>query len=136
MTHEHADGHWQIVTVTVEDDDRENPAWDDVRAAIQSLDASQRRSSVVIEAADESLMLIGGGMRRLHVQITYPPGTQPEILVLVDPSRGAEPEGLIVDGIETPLPARLIVDEATALRAALGFFENGVVDPALTWEER
>jgi hypothetical protein len=125
---------WQITSVAVETDGVENPTWDHVRIAIQSLDASQRRSTLMIEAADGTVLLVGGGHGRLTVQLTYPRGAVPEILMLADPSRGTGLEHLTVAGIETPLRARLIVDEAKALQAARMFCEDGVADPELTWE--
>lgn len=133
MAHQRAGKDWQITRVEVGADDRRNPTWSEVRSAIGSLDAG-RRSDLVIEAADGSLLVIGGGRGRFHVQFTYPRGAEPEILSLANPSRGTELEDLIVGGVGTPLPARLIVDEVKASQAARRFYEDGVADPALTWE--
>jgi hypothetical protein len=80
-------------------------------------------------------MLIGGGNGRYHVQITYPSGTEPESLTLSDETRGHQDEELILDGIETPLPARLIVDVELALEAASVFYLRGEADRSLTWED-
>jgi hypothetical protein len=89
---------------------------------------------MVIEAANGSLLVIGGGQGRFHVQLTYPRGTEPSNLLLTDPSRSRDTEELIVGGVTTPLPARFIVEEARALQAAWRFFQDGTADPQLAWE--
>ncbi len=133
LTHDSTGIIWSITLVECEGYTRDNPTWIEVRAALQSMDAG-RRSELVVEAADGSLLVVGGGNGRFHIQITYPRGTIPEILLLVDPSRGTGPEELIVGGVKTALPSQFIVDEAKALQAASRFFENGSADQGLIWE--
>jgi hypothetical protein len=89
---------------------------------------------MLIEAADGSLLVVGGGQGRFHVQVTLLPTSEPCNLLLSDPPRGAETEELIVGGVSTPLPARLIVDEEKALQAARTFYETGRAAPDLAWE--
>ena len=88
---------------------------------------------MVIEAANGSLLLIGGGQGRFHVQLTYPRGTEPCNLLLTDPSRSSDTAELIVGGVSTPLPARLIVEEVR-MQAARRFVQDGTADPQLAWE--
>jgi Immunity protein Imm1 len=142
MASRRADGEWRIIRVEASTYDQRNrasrsrhscPTWDQVQVVLQSLNAG-RRSDMVIEAANGSLLVIGGGQGRFHVQLTYPRGTEPPNLLLNNPSAGSETEELIVGGVSTPLPARLIVDEATALQAARRFFQDGAADPQLAWE--
>ena len=89
---------------------------------------------MVIEAANGSLLVIGGGRGRFHVQLTYPRGAEPCNLLLTNPSRSSDTEELIVGGVSTPLPAQLIVEEARTLRAARRFFQDGTADPQFAWE--
>jgi hypothetical protein len=136
------DGEWCIIRVEVTTYDRRNrairsadscPTWEQVQAIIQSLDA-RRRSDMVVEAANGSLLVIGGGQGRFHVQLTYPRGSEPYNLLLTDPSRSRDTEELIVGGVSTPLPARWVVEEARMLQAARRFFQDGTADPQLAWE--
>ena len=135
-------GEWRIVRVEASTYDRRNrairsghscPTWDQVQVVIQSLDAG-RQSDMVIESANGSLLAIGGGRGRFHVQLTYPRANEPSNLLLTNPSAGSGTEELIVGGVSTPLSARLIVDEGKALQAARRFFEDGATDPQLAWE--
>ena len=48
-----------------------HPTWDQVQDAIRSLDGG-RCSEMVIEASNASLLIIGGGQGRFHVQLTNP----------------------------------------------------------------
>jgi hypothetical protein len=89
---------------------------------------------MVLEAANGSLLVIGGGQGCFHVQLTFPRGSEPCNLLLSDPSRGTEIVELIIGGVSTPLPARLIVDEEKALQSAFIFFKDGTADPRLVWE--
>ena len=125
---------WRITRVEVTTYDRRNravrnghsrPTWDQVQAAILSLNAG-RRSEMVIEAANGSLLVIGGGQGRFHVQLTYPRGSEPCNRLLTDPSRKNDTEELIVGGVTTPLPARLIVDQAKARSAVFDILTSGV----------
>jgi Immunity protein Imm1 len=136
------DGEWCIIRVEASTYDRRNrairsghscPTWEQVQAVIQSLDAG-RRSDMSIEASNGSLLVIGGGQGRFHVQLTYTRGTEPSNLLLTDASRSSDTEELIVGGVSTDLPARLIVEEARALQAARRFFQDGMADPQLAWE--
>src|SRR4051794_6152736 len=107
MARRRVDGECQIVRVEVSTYDRRNrairtghsrPTWDQVQAAIGSLNAG-RRSDMVIEAASGALLLVGGGEGRSHVQLTYPRGTEPSHQLLADPSAGGDTEELIVGGV-------------------------------------
>jgi hypothetical protein len=114
-----AESGWRIAAVEVTTYDRrnravrrrlENPSWDQVRNAILSLDAG-RQSDMVIEAADGSLLPIGGGCGRYHACIVYPKGSPRHSMMLADPSGGEAAKELIVGGVTTPLPGRLVVTE-------------------------
>jgi hypothetical protein len=90
---------------------------------------------MAIVAADGSCMAIGGGLGRFTVATQC--GRESEAVVpasLIDPTRGDDTEEIIVGGCATPLPARFIIDEEKALRAARRFYQDGGLDPSLEWE--
>jgi hypothetical protein len=138
-----SEDRWRITVVEASSYDKHNranrhpvhrPSWTQVRATILSLDAD-RRSDMFIEAADGSCMVLGGGLGRFTVATQC--GKESLAVVpasLVDSTRGDEEEEIIIGGCLTPLPARYIVDEEKALRAARRFYQDGVLEPSLEWE--
>jgi hypothetical protein len=112
----------------------ENPTWEQVRAAILNLD-NARRSDMAIIAADDSCMVIGGGLGRFTVATQC--GGESQAVVpasLINNARGDDTEEIIVGGCLTPLPAQYIVDEEKTLKAAQRFYLDGSLEPTLEWE--
>jgi hypothetical protein len=134
---------WRIATVEVSNYDHRNranrdaiedPTWEQVQAAILSLNAAGR-SDLAIVAADGSCMAIGGGLGWFTVATQC--GRESQSVVpasLTDSTRGDDEVEIIVGGCATPLPARYVVDQEKTLRAARRFYQDGGLEPSLEWE--
>jgi hypothetical protein len=114
----------------------ENPDWDAVREAILSLDGN-RRSDMVLEAANGDVMCIGGGQGR-YVVSTQPHSTSETGIaaILVNPLFDDDVfcGDVIVGGVETDLSEHFVVGLSAVLQAAKRFFDDGTLEPSLEWE--
>ena len=106
------------------------PAWEDLERAITSLDGG-KRSSLAFSTDNGAVLAVGGGNGQYHVSITLPSGDTP---VVVTDTQDASECTIIIGGVRTPLPARMIVRLPAALEAARFFYHNGGQSPNVSWE--
>ena len=132
---QHAAEGWRVTAVdSSRYDDRNraihhrlpDPAWEQVRAAIASLDGG-RQSDLSIEAANGNVMCVGGGQGRYTVATQTGRHSRAGVAAtLINPFGGEAIEGgVVVGGCQTDLPERYVVDLGMVLRAAERFFRDG-----------
>ena len=112
-----------------------NPTWEQVRAAIESLDGG-RQSDLSVEAGNGNMICIGGGAGRYTVATQTGEHSKTGVAAtLVNLAGGDAVEGgVVVGGCQTELPERYVVDLGLVLRAAERFFHDGELEPSLEWE--
>jgi hypothetical protein len=111
----------------------DNPAWEDIVAAIDALDSDSH--TLVMLAIDEDNWLgIGGGDAEGHYFVTI---TEAETtyFVAITPHAPDSSVWLVVGGQGVDYPAKQCVDKATALLAARTYWTDGSRDPEVVWEE-
>ncbi len=108
-----------------------SPALDDVRQAVESLDAKNRTIVSLCGSDGRSSLTIGGGNGSYVVYMSV---GEDEFWNLVNRDRGFGIFMLNAGGQEGDFPERQILDLAAALRAATTFFETGGRDNSLCWE--
>jgi hypothetical protein len=130
---------WAIMQASISTYDRQNrrvdevvknPTWDQCRAFIDRLDGSQR-TATSIEGPNGYVITIGVGPDRFYVS-TIGEDMGPYDLLGPDPSE--EPATVILGGVETNLPRRLLTTRAQALQAGEYFYHHGKPDPELNWQ--
>lgn len=104
--------------------------WAKIKSAIEELDAKQK-TLMTIEADGETHMAVGGGLGKYVVYATF---DNVSFYNLVDPSKSHDLETLVVGGQTGVYPARMCVDQQTALKAAKTFTESGKLEQSVTWE--
>jgi hypothetical protein len=104
--------------------------WAQIETAIRELDG-QNKTLVTLEADNESHMVIGGGVSKYIVYLTF----DNDIFdYLFDPSQPDREEILVVGGQAGIYHARLCVPIEMALKAAQAFAEFGIMEKSLLWK--
>ena len=102
----------------------------DVEAAVRSLDGATH-SLVVVELPSGKTLTVGGGPDRFVAEAADGTGKQ---WCVVDPRAPDATVDVIIGAERVPTAARLCVDRATALDAALTFaLEGGARSSRLAW---
>ena len=110
---------------------KDNATWAEIFDALVALDA-RRRTQVLVEKEDSSVISVGGGGGRYNVFI----GTHDDrFLTLLNSSRPDGIDQLVVGGQQGEYPAKTIVDFDTTARAVKVFFELGLPDAGSDWQE-
>jgi len=121
--------HWS--GVQNDEEAIESPSVNDLFRLIKVLNAKDR-TLLCLGGQHGSYMAIGGGNRQYVVYIS---DSNQQLWNLI--AEGAEAklaETLIVGGQDGDYPARQIVGEEIATKAAESFFLKGERDPSLQWE--
>lgn len=108
----------------------ESPTETDVMQSIEALDA-ETKTMLTLVRKDASIS-VGGGRGRYVVFVAV--GDDEQFWNLLADSAKTGAVLINIGGQEGDYPARQVVDEEQATRAALCFLESGRRDPALTWE--
>ena len=107
-----------------------NPSWDQVKSAIDRLDADTQ-TAVAIEVSEESQMLIGGGDGKFLVSCCV---SEDEWLALVDNRADSTQKiHLRACGQVGCYPLNEICDYSSTIKAARWYFEHSTLDPSLDW---
>jgi hypothetical protein len=120
--------HWH--GVTCDEICIESPQDADVTRSIEALDAASR-TALTLDRAEASIS-VGGGQGRYVVFVTV--GDDEEFWNLLSEADATGVVMINIGGQEGDFPARQVVDQEKATRAALCFLESGRRDPTLTWE--
>ena len=113
--------------------DVDQPGWEAVDAAVRALDNACRNDLYLTpqKADPETYLCIGGGAGRYIVTGSI---RNEEFPTVIDPSKAAEPEEvLVVGGQSGCFPGNWAVDLDTALRAARSFHATGEFAGEVTW---
>ena len=111
------------------------PTWDQVLAAIRMLDG-QGRTTVVLECSAEDYMTVAGGNKRFLCEIykEFKPGDFRFWTLCDSGSESDEPTKMMV-GAEIFVPRRNCVPLQAAEQAAQTYYERGIADDALLWQD-
>ena len=105
--------------------------WRQIETAIADLDA-QQKTLVLLETDGETHMVVGSGLGRYVVYITF---DNENFHYLIDPSKTEVESTLVVSGQEGCYPSKLCVDLTTTLKAAKTFAEFGILEKSVVWEK-
>jgi hypothetical protein len=110
----------------------DNPSWDDVKKAIQRLDA-KTYTIVTIQGPGEQHLAVGGGAGRYVVYATF---DNFAFWNLLNAAVGDGMALLNAGGQEGDYPVGQIVDLTQAQTAARAFFIGLQLEPSLRWEKQ
>jgi hypothetical protein len=108
------------------------PSRREVEQAVEDLDGVELNDLYLRTADPQTFMGIGGGGGRYMVTICESGQRIAQLINSDDPSD--VPEHIMCGGQQTTFPRRHLVDQQTALTAAVHFLTDAAADPALTWE--
>ena len=95
----------------------------------------REQSEVTLERGDGTSLIVGGGTHGRYV-VSYFLNEDGDSLTLQNPDGDADrTEQIVVGGQAGDFSEKILVDRATALRAAIAYAATGAADPGLPWSE-
>ena len=111
---------------------KKQPTADNVESLINSLTGADPGTVVLTVANRHVLTIIGDSEQGFVVRISSSMASK-QLFALAPPDRQSGTVVLVVGQQRDEYPRRIIVDKATALRAARGFWQRGLPDEYVNW---
>jgi hypothetical protein len=111
---------------------KRQPTLDNVQSLINSLTGSDPGTVVLTVANRHVLTIIGDSEQGFVVRISSSMASK-QLFALAPPEQQSGIVVLVVGNQRDEYPRRIVVDRATALRAARGFWQRGLPDEYVNW---
>jgi hypothetical protein len=111
---------------------KKQPTLDNVQSLINSLTGTDPGTVVLTVANRHVLTIIGDSEQGFVVRISSSMATK-QLFALAPPDQQSGTVVLVVGNQRDEYPRRIVVDRATALRAARGFWQRGLPDEYVNW---
>ena len=111
---------------------KKQPTVDNVESLVNSLTAADPGTIVLTVANRNVLTIIGDSEQGFVVRISSATTTK-QLYALAAPDNQSGTVVLVVGNHREEYPRRIVVDRATALRAARGFWQRGLADEYVNW---
>jgi hypothetical protein len=111
---------------------KKQPTADNVESLINSLTGSDPGTVVLTVANRHVLTIIGDSEQGFVVRISSMMASK-QLFALAPPDQQSGTVVLVVGNQREEYPRRILVDKATALRAARGFWQRGLPDEYVNW---
>jgi len=111
---------------------KKQPTADNVESLINSLTGSDPGTVVLTVANRHVLTIIGDSEQGFVVRISSMMASK-QLFALAPPDQQSGTVVLAVGNQREEYPRRILVDKATALRAARGFWQRGLPDEYVNW---
>jgi hypothetical protein len=111
---------------------KKQPTADNVESLINSLTGSDPGTVVLTVANRHLLTIIGDSEQGFVVRISSMMASK-QLFALAPPDQQSGTVVLVVGNQREEYPRRILVDKATALRAARGFWQRGLPDEYVNW---
>lgn len=111
---------------------KKQPTADNVESLINSLTGTDPGTVVLTVANRHVLTIIGDSEQGFVVRISSSMATK-QLFALAPPDQQSGTVVLAVGNQRDEYPRRIVVDRATALRAARGFWQRGLPDEYVNW---
>ncbi|MFL6604009.1 MAG: Imm1 family immunity protein [Steroidobacteraceae bacterium] len=111
---------------------KKQPTADNVESLINSLTGTDPGTVVLTVANRHVLTIIGDSEQGFVVRISSMMASK-QLFALAPPDQQSGTVVLVVGNQREEYPRRILVDRATALRAARGFWQRGLPDEYVNW---
>jgi hypothetical protein len=111
---------------------KKQPTADNVESLINSLTGSDPGTVVLTVANRHVLTIIGDSEQGFVVRISSMMASK-QLFALAPPDQQSGTVVLVIGKQREEYPRRILVDKATALRAARGFWQRGLPDEYVNW---
>jgi Immunity protein Imm1 len=111
---------------------KRQPTLDNVESLINSLTGADPGTVVLTVANRHVLTIIGDSEQGFVVRISSSMAGK-QLFALAPPDQQSGTVVLVVGNQRDEYPRRIVVDRATALRAARGFWQRGLPDEYVNW---
>ena len=111
---------------------KRQPTADNVESLVNSLTGSDPGTVVLTVANRHVLTIIGDSEQGFVVRISSSMASK-QLFALAPPDQQSGTVVLVVGNQRDEYPRRIVVDRATALRAARGFWQRGLPDEYVNW---
>jgi hypothetical protein len=111
---------------------KRQPTLDNVQSLINSLTGTDPGTVVLTVANRHVLTVIGDSEQGFVVRISSSMASK-QLFALAPPDQQGGTVVLVVGNQRDEYPRRIVVDRATALRAARGFWQRGLPDEYVNW---
>jgi hypothetical protein len=111
---------------------KKQPTLDNVESLINSLTGTDPGTIVLTVANRHVLTIIGDSEQGFVVRISSMMASK-QLFALAPPDQQSGIVVLVVGNQREEYPRRILVDRATALRAARGFWQRGLPDEYVNW---
>lgn len=111
---------------------KKQPTLDNVQSLINSLTGTDPGTVVLTVANRHVLTIIGDSEQGFVVRISSSMASK-QLFALAPPDQQSGTVVLVVGDQRDEYPRRIVVDRATALRAARGFWQRGLPDEYVNW---
>jgi hypothetical protein len=111
---------------------KKQPTADNVESLINSLTGTDPGTVVLTVANRHVLTIIGDSQQGFVVRISSSMANK-QLFALAPPDQQSGIVVLVVGKQRDEYPRRIVVDRATALRAARGFWQRGLPDEYVNW---
>jgi len=111
---------------------KKQPTLDNVQSLINSLTGTDPGTVVLTVANRHVLTIIGDSEQGFVVRISSMMASK-QLFALAPPDQQSGIVVLVVGNQREEYPRRILVDRATALRAARGFWQRGLPDEYVNW---
>jgi hypothetical protein len=111
---------------------KKQPTADNIESLINSLTGSDPGTVVLTVANRHVLTIIGDSEQGFVVRISSMMASK-QLFALAPPDQQSGTVVLVVGNQREEYPRRILVDKATALRAARGFWQRGLPDEYVNW---
>jgi hypothetical protein len=111
---------------------KRQPTLDNVESLINSLTGTDPGTVVLTVANRHVLTIIGDSEQGFVVRISSSMASK-QLFALAPPDQQSGTVVLVVGNQRDEYPRRIVVDRATALRAARGFWQRGLPDEYVNW---
>ena len=111
---------------------KRQPTLDNVQSLINSLTGTDPGTVVLTVANRHVLTIIGDSEQGFVVRISSSMASK-QLFALAPPEQQSGIVVLVVGNQRDEYPRRIVVDRATALRAARGFWQRGLPDEYVNW---